>query len=70
MSRYAAQTEVSESKSRQEIEKTVTRYGADQFGYSITVEDGDRRHTVLTNDGTVPASLRPLLDWLNRAARQ
>lgn len=44
--------------------------GADQFGYSITVEDGDRRHTVLTNDGTVPASLRPLLDWLNRAARR
>ena len=44
--------------------------GADQFGYSITVDDGDRRNTVVTNDGTVPAALRPLLDWLNRAARR
>lgn len=33
MSRYAATTEVSASRSRDEIERTLTRYGADQFLY-------------------------------------
>lgn len=33
MSRYAENTSVSSEKSRGEIEKTLTRYGADQFMY-------------------------------------
>src|SRR5688500_2693571 len=33
MTRYAATTEVSSSRSRDEIERTLTRYGADQFLY-------------------------------------
>lgn len=33
MSVYAKNTEVSSSKSRNEIEKTIARYGADQFMY-------------------------------------
>lgn len=33
MTRYAAKTEVSSTKSREEIERTLTRYGADQFMY-------------------------------------
>jgi hypothetical protein len=33
MSRYAASTEVPAEKSRTEIERTLTRYGADQFMY-------------------------------------
>lgn len=33
MTRYAAKTEVSSTKSRDEIERTLTRYGADQFMY-------------------------------------
>lgn len=33
MTRYAATTEVSSSKSREEIERTLKRYGADQFMY-------------------------------------
>ena len=33
MTRYAANTEVSSSRSRDEIERTLTRYGADQFMY-------------------------------------
>jgi hypothetical protein len=33
MTRYAANTEVSSDKSRAEIERTLTRYGADQFMY-------------------------------------
>lgn len=31
--RYAADTSVSSAKSRDEIERTLSRYGADQFGY-------------------------------------
>jgi hypothetical protein len=33
MTRYAASTEVSSDRSRSEIERTLTRYGADQFMY-------------------------------------
>lgn len=33
MTRYAASTSVSSSQSRDEIERTLTRYGADQFFY-------------------------------------
>lgn len=33
MGRYAASTDVSSSKSRDEIERILTRYGADQFMY-------------------------------------
>lgn len=33
MTRYAASTEVSSSRSRDEIERTLERYGADQFLY-------------------------------------
>lgn len=33
MSRYATKTQVSADRSRVEIEKTLTRYGADQFIY-------------------------------------
>lgn len=33
MTRYAANTEVSSTKSRDEIERTLQRYGADQFMY-------------------------------------
>ncbi|HEX7134357.1 MAG TPA: hypothetical protein VF228_17405 [Iamia sp.] len=33
MARYAADTEVSSGRSRDEIERTLARYGADQFAY-------------------------------------
>ena len=33
MTRYAASTEVSSARSREEIERTLERYGADQFLY-------------------------------------
>tara|TARA_R110002073_G_scaffold120601_2_gene262685 strand:+ start:19785 stop:20261 length:477 start_codon:yes stop_codon:yes gene_type:complete len=39
MTRYAKDTSVSSAKSRQEIETTLERYGADQFIYGW---DGDR----------------------------
>src|SRR5712691_10321999 len=40
----------------------------DVFLHAITVEDGDRRHTVRTTD-PVPPSLAPLLDRLRELAR-
>jgi hypothetical protein len=33
MAQYAARTDVSSSQSRADIERVLTRYGADQFGY-------------------------------------
>jgi len=33
MTKYAAQTEVSSSRTRDEIERTLERYGANQFMY-------------------------------------
>ncbi len=44
--------------------------GADQFQYSVTIEEGDRRHIVRTGDGSAPKALRPLLDWLSAAAQK
>jgi hypothetical protein len=39
MSRYAESTEVSSDKSRMEIERTLQRYGADQFMYGWREND-------------------------------
>lgn len=39
MARYAASTDVSSSKSRDEIERTLQRYGADQFMYGWKESD-------------------------------
>lgn len=44
--------------------------GADRYNYRITIESDDRTHTVECTDGSVPASLTPLLDWLNDSARR
>lgn len=47
MSRYAEKTSVSSAQSRAEIEKTLTRYGADQFAYGWQGENatvGFRMH--------------------------
>jgi hypothetical protein len=46
---------------------TTTR--PDRFQYDITVEDGDRSHTVTVSESNVPSTLRPLLDWMQDAAR-
>jgi hypothetical protein len=42
----------------------------DRFQYSITVEEGDRRHIVTVGEAAVPNTLRPLLNWLMEAARR
>jgi hypothetical protein len=43
--------------------------GADAFQYVVTVEDEGKRHTVRTNDLTVPDALWPLLEYLTKTAR-
>ena len=40
--------------------------GADFFLYSVTVEDGRRRHTVEVAQPMVPENLRPLIRELSR----
>lgn len=47
MSRYADKTEVSSERSRNEIERTLVRYGADGFSYSWA---GDRASIAFTAD--------------------
>jgi len=37
----------------------------DRFQYQITIETGDRQHTINVSESTAPGTLRPLLDWLN-----
>lgn len=44
--------------------------GADRYNYRITVESNERTHTVECTDGSAPASLMPLLDWLTDSARR
>lgn len=44
--------------------------GADRYNYRITIESSDRTHTVECTDGSAPASLTPLLEWLNDSARR
>jgi hypothetical protein len=41
----------------------------DRFQYRITIQEGDREHTVTVGEPGVPNTLRPLLEWLMEAAR-
>ncbi len=43
---------------------------ADQFVYRVTVDEAGQRHSVKTGESAAPESLRPLLEWLTRAARK
>lgn len=47
-----------------------TAAAVDQFGYKVTVEIAGRSHTVEATEGAIPPPLRPLLEWLARAARR
>ena len=40
--------------------------GADYFTYSITVDDGKRRHTVEVSQPSLPEGLRPLVRELSK----
>ena len=42
--------------------------GADRFQYKITVTTGDRTHTVEGSEEAFPAKVKPLIQWLTKAA--
>ena len=42
---------------------------ADYIGYSITVDSEGRKHTVRTNDTTMPSNLSPLVRFLQSKAK-
>src|SRR5437016_1368054 len=44
--------------------------GNDRFQYRITIEKGDRQHTVEAGEAAVPERMRPLLDRLRQLAVQ
>lgn len=46
-------------------ENLIVKFNPDEFQYTITVDAGIICHTVRTNDTTMPASLRPLVDELS-----
>jgi len=46
-------------------ENLIVRFNPDEYQYTISVEAGALCHTVRTNDTTMPASLRPLVEELS-----
>jgi hypothetical protein len=43
--------------------------GADRFFYQVTVDEGDRQHTVEANESAIPTTLSPLIERLTALAR-
>src|ERR1043165_1781002 len=46
-------------------ENLIVKFNPDEYQYTITVDAGVIVHTVRTNDTTMPASLRPLVEELS-----
>lgn len=46
-------------------ENSIVKFNPDEYQYTITVDVGIISHTVRTNDTTMPASLRPLVEKLS-----
>jgi Emfourin len=46
-------------------ENLIVKFNPDEYQYTITIDAGVICHTVRTNDTTMPASLRPLVDELS-----
>jgi hypothetical protein len=42
----------------------------DRFEYCLTVQEGDRRHSITFGEAAMPPALRPLLSWLMARANQ
>ncbi len=53
-----------------EIVDASATTGADRYNYRITIESNNHKHSVKCTDGSAPASLVPLLAWLNGASRR
>lgn len=41
----------------------------DRFHYTVTIQDGDRHHTVTVGEAAIPNTLKPLLDWVMEVIR-
>jgi len=46
-------------------ENSIVKFNPDEYQYTITVDVGIISHTVRTNDTTMPATLRPLVEELS-----
>ena len=46
-------------------ENLIVKFNPDEYQYTITIDAGIVCHTVRTNDTTMPALLRPLVDELS-----
>lgn len=46
-------------------ENMIVKFNPDEYTYTITIDVGVLSHTVRTNDTTMPASLRPLVEELS-----
>ncbi len=46
-------------------ENLIIKFNPNEYQYTITIDVGIISHTVRTNDTTMPASLRPLVDELS-----
>jgi hypothetical protein len=46
-------------------ENMIIKFNPDEYQYTITVDLGVTSHTIRTNDTTMPALLRPLIDELS-----
>ena len=46
-------------------ENLIVKFKPDEYQYTITIDAGVIYHTVRTNDSTMPASLRPLVEELS-----
>ncbi|PZU96454.1 MAG: hypothetical protein DCF32_21630 [Leptolyngbya sp.] len=42
----------------------------DRFEYEVTVQEGDRKHTITVGEVAMPEQLKPLLRWVMATARQ
>jgi len=51
------------------VKSQKSQSGVDRFQYKVMVEIDARRHTIEIEESAVPASLRPLLNWLTEKAK-
>lgn len=48
----------------------VTPMQPDRFQYQITVEEGDRQHSIMVSESAMSNQLKPLVQWLTTYARR
>ena len=58
------------SESLQEASSKTKKGAADYFTYKVTVQDGDREHTVEWNDLSMQPNLKRLIDFLVKHSKK